>query len=117
MVCGAAPGGLTEDMQIQVNFGDVDGSQALRDHSEEQVTKAVDHFRDQITAIEVFLHDENADKHGARDKRVVIEARFAGHDPFAVEERGDDMYQTITAAAHKLKSAGQRLADKRKEHR
>lgn len=90
-------------MQIQIN-GHIAQTEALTQHIEKEVTHAVRHFPERVTRVEVHLHDENAEKHG-KDKRVVLEARPAGHQPMTVTHDGTDMYDTIHQTAKKLERA------------
>ncbi len=89
-------------MHIQINFGDIDGSDALRDRVTQKVEHVLQHVADRITRVEVHLRDDNAGKAGSHDKRAVMEARPAGHDPIAVEHNGEDIYKVIDETAQKL---------------
>lgn len=99
-------------MQIQFNYANVDHSDALETHVEEQLQAAVGRFAERLTRIEVHISDENSPtKHGADDKRVLLEARPAGRKPVTVEERTDDLYSAVKGAVTKL----QRVLQKRLE--
>ncbi|BAM04840.1 HPF/RaiA family ribosome-associated protein [Phycisphaera mikurensis] len=89
-------------MQIQINFGDVDASDALKTRVNEQVEKAMARVSHGITRVEVHLRDDNAGKHGNDDKRAVMEARPEGHRPITVDSKGEDLYKVIDEAAAKL---------------
>lgn len=89
-------------MQIQINFGDVTSSDAISQRVESAIQHSLEHVADRVTRVEVHLHDENADKPGPHDKRVVMEARPAGFDPLAVEHHGSDLYKVIDETAGKL---------------
>ena len=103
-------------MQTQINFGDVDSSDALSQRVHEQVDKALAHVHRSVTRVEVHLRDDNAGKHGNQDKRVVMEARPEGHQPITVDAKGEDMYKVIDDAAAKLgralKSHLERIAER-----
>ena len=103
-------------MQIQINYGDISNSEALTQHVEEQVNKAMRHCAERFTRIEVHLHDENSHKSAHNDKRIVMEARPAGADPIAVEHNGSDLYQTVTETANKLKRAAEHFVDRHRAH-
>ena len=106
----ATEGAQESAVQIEMNFAGVETSAPLELHIEEMVDYAVAHVEPHITRVEIYLHDDNADKQGATDKRCVMEVRPAGRKPFAVEERGDDVYGVIKGAAEKLRRAlGKRL--------
>lgn len=90
-------------MLIQVNYGDIQKTDVIDDYVNERVSKELIHFADRVTRVEVHLHDENGrSKHGANDKRCTMEARPAGRQPVAVEERGENLQKVIAEAAEKL---------------
>ncbi|MBB6429346.1 HPF/RaiA family ribosome-associated protein [Algisphaera agarilytica] len=89
-------------MIVQVNAGDIQSSQALIDSATESVTSALRHVADRVTRVEVHLRDDNASKSASDDKRVTMEARIAGQQPFAVDHASDDLYKSISEAAGKL---------------
>jgi ribosomal subunit interface protein len=92
-------------MKIQINFGDIQRSDALVDQVEHEIHEALERFGDRITRVEVHLRDENAQKRGRSDKRCLIEARPAAKEPVAVDASDDDLYAAIKAAAHKMQRA------------
>ncbi len=99
-------------MQIQYNFANVDQSDALERHVEEQLEGAIGRFADRLTRVEVHISDENSpSKHGSADKRCLLEARPAGLKPVTVEERSDDLYAAVKGAVGKL----ERVLEKRLE--
>ncbi|MGE0659348.1 MAG: HPF/RaiA family ribosome-associated protein [Reyranellaceae bacterium] len=92
-------------MQIQVNTDDnIRGDESLSEFVEAEVTKAIGRFSRRITRIEVHLGDENAAKHGAQDKRCLIEVRPAGRDPIAVTEHADTVRVALAGAIRKLRN-------------
>lgn len=98
-------------MLIQVNFGDVQSSEAVESRVHEEVTHALEHHADRVTRVEVHLRDLNGQKHGI-DKRCTMEARLAGFQPMAVEEDAEDLYDAIHAAAKKLHRAVKHKLDR-----
>jgi len=95
-------------MLIQVNTDNqVDGHEALLREIEDEVTKSLDRFSDQITRVEVHLNDVNAAKGGNGDKRCAVEARLAGRKPETVEANGPSLLVACRGALGKL----QRLLD------
>jgi len=102
-------------MQIQINAGDVQHSDAIDERIEKEVRTALELFADQVTRVEVHLRNLNGPKHGV-DKRCVLEARLAGFDPLAVEADADDLYQAVHLAAGKLERAVKHRIERRKEH-
>lgn len=100
-------------MIVQVNAGDVESSQALTDHCNDAVDSALRHVASQVTRVEIHLHDDNANKSAADDKRCTMEARIAGEQPLAVDHASDDLYKSITEAAGKLGRAVKSKIEKR----
>jgi ribosome-associated translation inhibitor RaiA len=93
-------------MQVLVNSDHhITGSESVTERVESIVSASVERFADRITRVEVFLSDGNGPKHGARDKRCVMEARAAGVAPVAVTNEAPDLLEAIEGAASKLKRA------------
>lgn len=92
-------------MKIQINFGDVDGSDALEAHVTEAIETALSRFTDRITRVEVHLRDDKQKRRGPDDKRCTMEARPAGDKPLAVDARHRDIYDAATECAAKLQRA------------
>jgi ribosome-associated translation inhibitor RaiA len=93
-------------MLVQVNFGDVQHSQAIVSWTEERLRSQLGHLTEKLTRVEVHLRDDNSSAKASRDdKRCVMEARIAGRRPLAVNHSGDDLYQVIGEAAGKLSRA------------
>ena len=92
-------------MQIQVNTDtNVDFHDELVQRIEADVESALVRFRDQITRVEIHLSDENAEKSGGSDKRCMLEARPAGHQPVAVSHHAASMDEACNGALHKLEA-------------
>jgi hypothetical protein len=91
-------------MHIEVSTdSNIKGSAELTRQVEAVVEAALDRFRERITAVGVFLSDENSGaKRGDDDKRCVMEARPAGLQPIAVSHRGATLDQAIEGAADTL---------------
>ena len=104
-------------MQIQINYGDIKGSEAVDEHIQDRVGKALSSVAKQVTRIEVHLRDDKQKRDAHDDKRCKIEVRISGIDPFVVEDRGSDIYAVISSAAEKVKRIARREADKRHAHR
>lgn len=93
-------------MHIEFSYANVDSSDALEQHTREQLDSAIGHFDDRLTRVEVHFGDENStQKSGGNDKRCTIEARPRGRDPIAVETHANDFYPAVNDAAGKLKRA------------
>src|SRR6185437_12803214 len=83
------PGG---SMQILVNSDNhIKGGESANERVAAIVQAAVERFQTRITRIEVHLSDTNGPKHGAREKRAVIEARVAGLRPVAVAHEAETL--------------------------
>ena len=93
-------------MLIQINYGDIDRSEAIDEFVREKVMSQLGHLAEKLTRVEVHLRDDNsAAKSSHNDKRCTMEARPAGRKPFVVEHAGDDLYTVITETAGKLSRA------------
>jgi ribosome-associated translation inhibitor RaiA len=92
-------------MQVLVNTdASVEGREALEQEVAAIVGDALEHYERDITRVEVHLSDENAGKGGADDKRCLIEARLAGHQPLAVSHKAPSMQLAVDGAAEKLQN-------------
>jgi ribosome-associated translation inhibitor RaiA len=93
-------------MQVLVNSDHhITGSESVTERVESIISASVERFADRITRVEVFLSDGNGAKHGARDKRCVMEARAAGVAPVAVTNEAPGLLEAIEGAASKLERA------------
>ena len=90
-------------MQIQVNTDNhIEGGETLTSQVEATIEANLGRFREQLTRVEVFLHDENSHKSGTDDKKCVMEARPAGMKPVAVTSTAATIDEAIDSAAEKL---------------
>jgi ribosome-associated translation inhibitor RaiA len=90
-------------MQVLINTGhNIEGGEALAAQFRGAVESALDRSSDRITRVEVHLSDENGQKHGADDKRCMIEACLEGHQPLAVTHHAAALDQAVDGAADKL---------------
>ena len=103
-------------MKIQINYGDVEGSDALAEHVTQAVEAALERFVDRITRVEVHLRDDKQKRSGPDDKRCLIEARPAGDAPLAVEARAGDIYEAVKACTSRLERAVAHKFDRRQGH-
>ena len=89
-------------MLVQVKTDNhIHGTDNLTSQVEAEVGGAVGRFGDQITRVEVYIQDLNAHK-GGIDKRCLMEARIAGHQPVAVSHEAGAVEEAISGAAEKL---------------
>ena len=90
-------------MLIQVHTDNhVEGSTGLTRHVETEVMNSLNRFGQQIVRVEVHLGDNNSHKSGEADKRCVLEARLAGHQPVAVNHNAPTLHQAIGGAVGKI---------------
>ncbi len=90
-------------MLIQVTTdGNIEGGEKFDRYVEAEAGRLLSRFRDQITRLEIHLSDENAGKPGNTDKRCLMEARPAGHQPVAVSHESATLEDAWTGAAKKL---------------
>jgi ribosome-associated translation inhibitor RaiA len=93
-------------MQVLVNSDHhITGSLSVSERVESIVEAAVDKFADRLTRVEVHLNDVNGPKHGAREKRCLMEARAAGIKPLAVSHEAPTLLEAINGCADKLERA------------
>jgi ribosomal subunit interface protein len=103
-------------MKLQINAGDVELTDAIREHITESVEQAMKHHADRITRVEVHLHDEASKRAAAKDKKCTVEVRLAGMQPLAVEYDSDDLYDAIKQAARKAHRAVEHKLDRHDGH-
>jgi ribosomal subunit interface protein len=100
-------------MLVQVHTNHVvHNGEALVSHVEDAVTTALERFSDQITRVEVHLSDVNSHKPGHLDKRCVMEARPAGHQPVAVSHEAGTWQEAINRATEKLEASLGKMNDR-----
>ncbi len=93
-------------MQILVNTDHhLTGSEDVTARVESVIGDFIERFADRITRVEVFLSDVNGPKHGAKDKRCVMEARVAGAAPVAASDEAPSLVEAIDGAGAKLQRA------------
>jgi hypothetical protein len=94
-------------MQIQINTDhNIEGDERLAQVVETAVGDALAYLSAHITWVEVHLSNQNSDqKSGNQDKRCLLEARPAGHQPISASDQGTNLEQTVAGAAEKLKYA------------
>jgi ribosome-associated translation inhibitor RaiA len=93
-------------MDVLVNTDrNVEGHEALAESVEASIRHGIARFSERLTRVEVHLSDENSHKHGADDKRCVMEARIAGRQPTAVTHNAPDVDKAVAGAIDKLRRA------------
>ncbi len=90
-------------MNVQVRTDhNIEGSAELNKYVESLLVEHFARFKNAITRIEVHLSDENAGKFGVGDKRCLLEARIANHQPIVVSHHADNIHVAIEVASNKL---------------
>lgn len=101
-------------MQIIIHTDGIEHSTRIDEQIETEVQDALRHFADQVTRVEVHVHDVNGPKSG-HDKRCVMEVRLAGHQPLAVDHTALNVAESITGAAGRLERAVRRKLERHDE--
>ena len=105
-------------MKIQVNTDhNIHGHEATIELIEATVESTLGHLAEHITRVEVHVSDENAKKGGSTDKRCMMEARLAKHQPIAVTEEAAALDEAVDGAAHKLKRLLDHTLGRLREHK
>lgn len=107
-------------MKIQINTdANIQGTEALADKVSASIEQALEHFKGQITRVEVHLSDESRGKIGPHDQRCMLEARLEGRKPVAVTDHATSLEEAVDGAAeklaHMLESSLGRLQDRHKK--
>ena len=90
-------------MHIEINTDNhIHNDESVERHVRQALDGSLARFADQVTRIEVHLHDKNADKKGGRDKHCLLEAKLEGRPPVACSDEADSLAAAITGAAKKL---------------
>lgn len=100
-------------MQVLVT-GDnhIHGSAERSREVEAEVAATLERFAEQITRVEVHLHDANGHKGGDDDKRCTMEARLGGLQPIVVTHDAGTLDEAIDGAVEKLERTLDRTIDK-----
>ncbi len=105
-------------VKIHVNTDkNIEGRESLVAQVEATVASSLSRFSAHITRVEIHLSDENGDKHGANDKRCMMEARFEGRKPTAVTCEAATLTMAVAGAANKMKSSLESTLERLREHR
>ena len=93
-------------MKLQLNTdSNIEGTAELKSYVSNEIDRALKHFEDKITRIEIYLSDLNAHKGGANDIQCKIEARLEKLDPVVVVSKDATTEKALRAAIDKVKSA------------
>lgn len=108
-------------MHIEINTDNhLQTDESVVRHVHQTLENLLARFSNQVTRIEVHLHDTNADKKGSGDKHCLMEAKIEGRPALAASENAETIAAAITGAAKKLQRVIDtdigRLADQRGGH-
>lgn len=105
-------------VQVQVNTdSNIEGREGLVRHVEAEVIKLLGRFGDYVTRVEVHLSDVNGAKSGSADKRCIMEARPAGHQPIAASCDGDSLEASYIGAARKMQRLLTATLERQHDHK
>lgn len=92
-------------MQVQVNSDNtVTVDAEMIRLAEEDLNRILNRFESHVTRLEVHLSDINGERGGPNDKRCLLEARLAAHDPLTVTAQASAVEASIKAAGQKMKN-------------
>ena len=90
-------------MQIQVRTDNhIHGGERLIEGITEGLQSSFQRFDHQITRLEVHLADVNGPKGADNDKRCLIEARLAHHQPIVASHQAATIDESVDGASDKL---------------
>ena len=90
-------------MHIEINTDNhINHDESVDRHVRQSLESVLTRFGDQVTRIEVHLHDKNADRKGDADKHCLLEAKLEGRPPIAASDDAGTLAAAITGAAKKL---------------
>ncbi len=107
-------------MQVLVNTSNgIENKDSLERWASDFLNDTLARFGEDITRIEVQLSDTNSGKSGAHDKRCMLEARIAGHEPVAATHHAPSQDEAFRGATQRLMNLLDRKLGKldRREHR
>jgi len=104
-------------MQVQVNSNHtMHTGESFERWARSELHDCLSRFKGDITRIEVHMSDENSDKAGPDQKRCVMEARLAHHDPLAVNHHAPNQDLAFRGASDKLKRVLDHTLGKLRDH-
>ncbi|MEI9988926.1 MAG: HPF/RaiA family ribosome-associated protein [Rhizomicrobium sp.] len=80
----------------------VQGGEEFSHLTEAELRTALHRYVDEITRVEVYFSDENGAKSGDGDKRCLIEAHLAGHQPLTARHDAATSPGAFDGAARKM---------------
>lgn len=93
----------SQSILVQVSTShDIKGSEQLNQYIQSTVDASLGRFGHKITRVEIHLSDDNGSKTKGDDKRCVLEARPAGHQPLVVSHVGLTIDDAVGGALEKI---------------
>ncbi len=100
-------------IQVQVNTDhNIHGSEKLNLHVQDTVNASLGRFGRQITRVEIHLSDDNGSKSNGDDKRCLLEARPAGHQPLVVTHVAATIDEAVDGAVDMMEKLLDRTFDR-----
>ncbi|MBU1360605.1 MAG: HPF/RaiA family ribosome-associated protein [Gammaproteobacteria bacterium] len=91
-------------MQVQVNTSNgIENKDKLERWADTEIRHTLSRFMADVTRVEVHLSDESHSSGGGGDKRCVMEARLANHQPVSVTHDAPGVDDAFRGASDKLK--------------
>ena len=104
-------------MQIQVNSKNtLHTGESFERWASTELHASLSRFKGDITRIEIHMSDESSDKAGLEQKRCVMEARLAHHEPLAVNHNAPNQDLAFRGAGDKLKRLLDHTLGKQRDH-
>ena len=91
-------------MRIGTNVQGFEMTEAIELFVQDEINLALDRFRDEVIAVDVFMKDINGPK-GGIDKQVLIRARLRNRQRIALETTHDNLYAALKGGIRKCKRA------------
>ena len=90
-------------MQVLVNTSNgIENKDSLERWATDFLNDALARFGQDITRVEVQLSDTNSARSGSQDKRCMLEARIAGHEPVAATHHAPTQDEAFRGATQRL---------------
>lgn len=90
-------------MQVHVSTDNhIHGGERLIESITQGLQDSFQRYEHQLTRMDVHLADVNGPKGAANDKRCLIEARLAGHQPIVASHQAATVDESVDGASEKL---------------
>ena len=90
------------EMNIVTQAQDFELSEAIDQFARQQIEAALERFREDVLAVDVFMKDCNGPKGGV-DKQALIRVRLRNGPVVALETDNENLYAAIKTGARRLK--------------